>query len=254
MIPLPDIFLRRPLAHRGLHALKDGRPENSLAAFRAAIEHGYGIELDLQLSSDGVAMSFHDYQLERLTGEHGFVRELTRAQLVGLTLTGSQEHVPDLDQVLELVAGRTALLIELKDQDGALGPSNLGALEASVADSLRGYDGPVALMSFNPHTVAELARVCPDHARGLVTCAFDPVEWPFLTPEGREPLRRMEGFAPADASFISHDVRDLEAPAVAAIKEAGHPVLCWTVRTAMAEARARRIAANITFEGYLPAA
>ena len=164
---LPQSFLQAPIAHRGLHNLSNGIPENSLASFEAAIARGYGIELDLQLSQDGIAMVFHDYSLERLTSEKGAVAQRTAAALGDIPLTGGVEGIPTLSETLALVAGRVPLLIELKDQDGALGP-NVGPLEDATIKALAGYNGDVALMSFNPHSVAALADLAPHHAIGLL--------------------------------------------------------------------------------------
>ena len=117
---LPEGFLRQPIAHRALHS--DGRPENSRAAVAAAVTHGYGIEIDLQLSADGVAMVFHDYALDRLTSETGAVQSRPAAALQSIGLTGGDEGIPTLSDVLALVQARVPLLLELKDQDGAMGP------------------------------------------------------------------------------------------------------------------------------------
>ena len=155
---LPDAFLRAPLAHRALHDVTDGRPENSRAAIRAAIAQGYGIEIDLQLSADDQAMVFHDYALDRLTDGTGPVRAVPAGTLGAMSLLGGDEGIPTLDEVLDLVAGQVPLLIEIKDQDGAMG-DNIGPLEASTAAALKGYDGPVAVMSYNPHAVARMAQL-----------------------------------------------------------------------------------------------
>ena len=128
MRPLPASFLSRPLAHRALHDVQDGRPENSLAAIRAAISAGYGIEIDLQLSKDGQAMVFHDYGLQRLTQEKGAVRQRTAAELSQIHLIGGDEGIPTFAEVLALVDGRVPLLVEFKDQDGAMG-TGIGQLE-----------------------------------------------------------------------------------------------------------------------------
>ena len=132
---LADEFLSTPLAHRALHDVRDGRPENSLAAIRAAMARGYGIEIDLQLSRDGQAMVFHDDRLDRLTGAVGPVRQKTAAELAGTVLSGGKEGVPRFAEVLALVAGQVPLLVEIKDQDGALGP-NVGTLEAAAAEAV----------------------------------------------------------------------------------------------------------------------
>ncbi|MCV2893094.1 glycerophosphodiester phosphodiesterase family protein [Lentibacter sp. XHP0401] len=250
--PLPASFLAAPIAHRGLHDLANGVPENSLASFDAAIANGYGIELDLQMSADGVAMVFHDYSLERLTGEKGAVAQRTAHQLGQIPLTGGQEGIPTLAQTLALVAGRAPLLIEIKDQDGALGP-NVGPLEEAAVKALTGYAGDVALMSFNPHAVAALAKLAPHIPRGLTTCNYDPKDWTTIPKARLAELVPIPDFTRTSAGFISHQASDLASPHVAALKAQGVPVLCWTIRTSMEEAAARKLADNVTFEGYLPA-
>ena len=136
----PD-FCRLPLAHRGLHDVKDGRPENSRASIRAAIAAGYGIEIDLQLSSDGCAMVFHDYDLARLTGQKGAIRQRAAQDLEQIALLGGTEGVPGFAEVLDLVAGQVPLLVELKDQHGQMGPTD-GRLEGAVAAALSGNVTP----------------------------------------------------------------------------------------------------------------
>lgn len=249
MTPLPPLFLGPAIAHRGYHDLSRGVPENSRAAFEAAINAGYGIELDVQLSRDGRAMVFHDYGLERLTDKSGAVRQRDAEELGSIALKGSGEGIPTLAEVLELVAGRCALLIEIKDQDGAM-MTNVGPLERAVADDLRGYAGPVAVMSFNPHAMAAFAKAAPDVPRGLTTCSYQPEDWPLLPKASFEALRDFPSFENLDASFISHRVDDLSRPRVAEVKAGGAHILCWTVRSLEQEVTAREVADNITFEGY----
>lgn len=251
MIPqLPKAFLGTPIAHRGLHDKNKGRPENSRASVRAAIEAGYGIEIDLQMSSDGQALVFHDYDMTRLTGQSGPVRQLTAVQAAGRALAhGDGEGIPTLPEILELIAGRTHLLIELKDQDGGMG-ADIGLLERDTAKALREYRGPVAVMSFNPHSVAALAELAPDLPRGLVTSSYRSSEW-FLPQATCDKLRGIPDFDRVGASFISHEVEDLERPRVAELKARGVPVLCWTVKSPEQETEARKVADNVTFEGYM---
>ncbi|WP_299889422.1 glycerophosphodiester phosphodiesterase family protein [uncultured Ruegeria sp.] len=248
---LPAEFLQTPLAHRALHDKTQSRPENSRAAIRAAVEAGYGIEVDLQLTSDDRAMVFHDYDMARLTGQSGPIRQITATQASSTTLLHADDGIPTLDEVLDLVAGKVPLLIELKDQDGAMG-TDVGALEQDAVRALQGYDGPLALMSFNPNSVAELARLAPDLPRGLVTSSYDPQDWP-LSEETCSHLRAIPDFDRVGASFISHEVHDLARPRVAELKSKGVPILCWTVRSPEQEAEARKVADNVTFEGYLAA-
>lgn len=249
MTALPAAFLTRPIAHRGYHDVMEGRPENSRAAFEAAIEAGYGIELDLQLSSDGQAIVFHDYMLERLAESCGPIQRKTVAELSEINLKGGSEGIPTLVEVLKLVAGRVPLLIELKDQDGQMG-ANIGQLEAATAEALQDYTGLVALMSFNPHTVQRMTELCPDVPRGLVTSAYTPEKWAPLSPKVCAHLRDIPDYDRVGASFISHEVEDLDSVRVAELKSEGAKVLCWTVKSPESEAEARQVAENITFEQY----
>lgn len=250
MMSMPDVFRRVPFAHRALHDVTDGRPENSCAAIRAALAHGYGIEIDLQLSRDGKAMVFHDYDMARLTGQSSVIQQRDADDLANVPLIGGDEGIPTLEQVLDLVSGRVPMLIELKDQHGRMGQTD-GRLEQAVATALAGYTGPAAVMSFNPSSVVKLAELAPDVPRGLVTEHFPKEAWPLLPAETRAQLSAIPDFDRAHAAFISHSILDLTAPRVAELKAQGADVYCWTVRSPEQEQVARKIADNITFESYL---
>jgi glycerophosphoryl diester phosphodiesterase len=245
---LPSEFLARPIAHRALHGVAG--PENSPAAIAAAINAGYGIELDLQISADGVAMVFHDATLDRLTTASGPINARTAAELAQIAL-GNGEPIPSLRAVLAQVGGRVPLLIEIKDQSGCLGPV-AEHLEQDMAAALAAYSGPVAVMSFNPFSMIAMARLAPNVPRGLVTCAFTPQDWPGISAPRLADLADIQDFGPASASFISHDWTDLDAAPVALLKAQGIPVLCWTIRNARQAQHSLALADNITFEGYTP--
>lgn len=246
---LPQAFRQIPLAHRGFHDSAAGRPENSPAAFEAAIAAGYGIELDLQLSADGQAMVFHDETLERLTHETGAVNKRTAAELGRIALKDGSDTIPTLAEVLALVRGRTPLLIEIKDQSLAMTQTD-GRLEAATARALQGYKGPVAVMSFNPHAVAAFADHAPDTPRGLTTSACRPGDWAPLPAETCDRLRSIPDYDRVGASFVSHEAGDLASPHIARLRAKGATILCWTITNAEDEARARKFAHNITFEQY----
>lgn len=251
---LPQAFLRQPLAHRGLHDRAAGIIENSRAAVRAAIAGGYGIEIDVQVAACGEAMVFHDATLRRLTGRIGEVARHDAAELSAIPLAGAAdgETIPTLPEILARVAGRAPLLIEIKHPDATLGPVD-GMLEARVAACLTDYAGPVAVMSFNPHSVMAMSRHAPEVARGLTTCDFVGSSWP-LPDYRRAELAGIRDFDATGSCFVSHNRAELDNPAVAALKARGVPILCWTVRSAAQERAARRVADNITFEGYPAAA
>ncbi len=151
----------RPYAHRGLWS--ETAPENSLAAFRAAAEAGFGIELDVQLSKDGTVMVFHDYTLVRMCEKEGLLTDLTEAELRTLSLKGTSETVPTLAEVLQVVDGRVPLLIELKGETGdtSIVPATLAVLE--------GYKGAWCMESFNPLLVRAVKKQAPHVVRGLLS-------------------------------------------------------------------------------------
>lgn len=248
-VPLPDSFLRLPLAHRGLHTASQGCIENTLSAFSAAISAGYGIELDVQRSADDVAVVFHDDDMDRLTGATGAFRNYTAAELGRTVLRGSTDTIPTLSEVLALVAGKVPLLVEIKENWNTMEDTD-GILEKAVAEALAGYAGPVAVMAFNPHCIAHMARLAPDLPRGLTTEAYDPVQNAPIPAEVCARLREIPDYDRTGSSFISHQASDLGRPRVAELKAQGAAILCWTVRSAEDEAKARTVAQNITFEGY----
>lgn len=248
-VPLPSDFLRLPLTHRGYHDAGKGVIENSISAFRAAIEAGYGIELDVQRSADNVAIVFHDDDMDRVTDATGAFRGYSAAELGRIHLRGSTDTIPTLKEVLALVAGRVPLLIEIKENWNTMEDTD-GILEAAVAADLADYSGPVAVMGFNPHCVAHMARLAPDVPRGLTTEAYDPVHNAPIPADVCAYLREIPDYDRTQSSFISHQVSDLGRPRVAALKAAGAAILCWTVRSREMEAEARKVVHNITFEGY----
>ena len=223
-----------PYAHRGLHG--SGRIENSRAAFEAAIAAGHGIELDVQASADGEAIVIHDYDLDRLTGSRGKVASLTASELAGIGLTGTEEMLAPLSDILALIAGRAPLLIELKAPD-----RHVARLCGAVRRALEGYGGTVGIMSFNPEVGRWFVLHAPHLARGLV-----------VTESGKKGLRgRLERHLflwRARPDFLAYDIRDLPSRFAASQRARGLPVLTWTVRTPDERARASAHADQIIYE------
>lgn len=245
--PMPD-FTLLPIAHRGLHDRNAGVIENSLSAIRAAAVAGYAMEVDVQLTADGEAVVFHDYTLDRLTEETGPVVERSALALGRIKLTGGRgDGIPTLTQALKALAGRRPIVVEIKRQPEP------GPLESAVAAALDGYDGPAAVMSFDPMSILWFRRHAPHIRRGLVSCAFDdPEDAAGLDQAQRRALADLEAFEMVDADFLSYGARDLPRPAVARLRAQGAPTLCWTIRSPEEAARALEHVDAITFEGYLP--
>lgn len=228
-------LVARPFAHRGLHG--GGRIENSRAAFEAAIEEGHGIELDVQASADGVAMVFHDYELERLTEAAGKVAELDAAALGRIALTDAHETIPTLAEILTLIGGRVPLLIEVKAPD-----HSVAGLCKSIEAPLTGYTGAVGVMSFNPEVGRWFAGHAPERLRGLVVTERNK-GW-------RGPFERRFALWDSRADFLAYDVRDLPSGFAAKARAKGRPVLTWTVRTQDDRLRAAASADQIIYETF----
>ena len=218
-----------PIAHRGLWR-SGGTPENSLAAFEAACNAGYGIELDVRLSADGEAMVFHDDCLDRMTVESGLMEERTADDLASLRLLGSTQTIPTLLQALDLVAGRALVLVELKTP-----PGQEGLLEARVTELLASYQGPVGLLSFNADALTWMARHAPGLPRGLNIQAADQIQ----------------GTETACPDFLSVCVDLAGAPQVQTWRLTGR-VVAWVARSPGDRARLRPLVDNVMFEGFNP--
>jgi glycerophosphoryl diester phosphodiesterase len=226
------------LAHRGLHG--PGVPENSPGAFAAAVARGMGIECDVHKSSDGIAVVFHDWELDRLTGETGPVGERTAADLASLPLLGGtpQDTIPSLRKVLDLVAGQVPIVIEIKTRKDR----RVGALCLAVRRVLEGYRGPHAVMSFDPRVSRWFATNSPLTLRGLIVSEENDKALP-----GR--LRRHLALWHAKPDFLAYDIRDLPGRFPAAQRRRGLPLATWTVRSAEHLARALDHADAPTVEG-----
>ena len=239
----PDWLTSRPIAHRGLHDLAAGRPENSLAAFAAAAEAGYPCELDVRRTDSGELIVLHDADLTRVAGVARPSASLTAAELPGLRLFGGDQHVPTLAEVLERVDERIPLLIELKR--GTTGDRR--ALVRGVLKALGNREGRYALCSFDPALLrllrAERARYPVGQISGLLKSAG--------------PARRLGGRTMASnfltrPDFISYELAGLPSRIVSLWRARGTPVLTWTVRSAEDEEKARNYADNFIFEGPDP--
>ena len=223
LAPVPDAarvgWLRDwAYAHRGLHG--EGVPENSPAAFAEAIRRRMGIECDVQKSRDGRAMVFHDWTLERLTGESGEVAARDAAALEQIVLAGGSERMATLDRLLELVAGRVPLLVEIKSKR----ERNPVPLCLAVRRAVEGYRGKLAVMSFDPRVARWFHTYARDIVRGLVVTEEGERGW-----RGR--IRRHVALWHAKPDFLAYDVRDLPSAFAAGQRARGLPLLTWTVRS-----------------------
>jgi glycerophosphoryl diester phosphodiesterase len=235
--------LRVPFAHRGLHG--DGVPENSLSAFTDAIATGLGIELDVRLSCDGVPMVHHDASLLRSCGLERRVLELTATELSALELLGGGGTIPTLSQALRLIDGRVPLLLDLK------APTRLAArrrMVEGVASHVRGYQGPVGVVGFDPWVLNAVAVRVPGLAVGQ-TGGVPPtaLEGHWWLRTAAHPVDALWSRRMSRPHFLLFNVHRLPSPAVTRLRQE-LPVVAWTVRTAADYAMARAHADGVIVE------
>lgn len=235
----PDMsyMLMRKYAHRGLHG--EGIPENTLAAFSAAIDEGYGIELDVRLTSDGVPVIFHDPTLTRMMGEDKKVCELTFEELKGYTFPETEEKIPSFEEALEFIAERAPILIELKGEDAST------AVCESVADTLDGYNGVFAIQSFNPLHLRWMKNHRPQFIRGQLATNKYKNQNPILAFALRHML--LNCLSRPDFASYNHKSHTL---ALDIFRLFSAPKFAWTLRGTEDEENAQKKFDTVIFENY----
>lgn len=234
----------QPIAHRGLHDRRKGVVENSADAFAAAIESGFAIECDIQLTGDDEAVVFHDEELDRLTEQKGELQSLSADQLCHIPLKDSKNTPQKFAEFLNQVVGQVPLVVELKSQGSR--NSILAQKVVQIADE---YAGPLVFKSFDPRILMDLRKCNCKWPIGIV-----------LEREKPEELNALQGFAARHLlhfpwtrfDFISCNVNDLNLPLVRFFRMIGYKVMTWTVRTQPAHDVAAIHADQIVFEGTLP--
>jgi glycerophosphoryl diester phosphodiesterase len=239
----------RPIAHRGLHDAQKTIIENTPSAFAAAVAERYGIECDLQISADGEAMVHHDEALGRLTEGTAHLDAMTAADLRHVPFKATADRMISLGELCDLVAGRVALVIELKSRfDGDL------RLVRRAAAVLARYGGPAAVMSFDPVQVAAFRNAAPAITRGMVAERhYRDHDWDQLSAATKQAMSYFAHALNTRPQFIAYSVQDLPAAIPSIARQLfGLPLLTWTVRSADDRERAARHADQMIFEGFRP--
>ena len=243
-------LIERPIAHRGLHDRSAGRIENSVSAFDAALAHGFAIECDVQLTLDGDAVVFHDFELGRLTEERGDVVSRSTADLGAIALKGSgNDRIPTLEQVVKRIAGRVPLVIEIKSRFvGDL------TLAKRVAEIVGPDASAIAIKSFDPAIVACLADALPKVPRGFIGMnSYEHPEFDHLPADQKHAMATLALMPGMQPDFLSWRVADLDDASPLFQRLAPTlPIMSWTVRTEADRALAARFADQMVFEGFLP--
>lgn len=244
----PDWLTARPIAHRGYHDAAARRLENTLPAAEAAIARNFAIECDVQLTADDGVIVFHDDTLDRLMKASGPVDRKSLAEIRGARFRDGDATIPTLEELLDVVDGRVPLIIELKSKW-----TGDRRLEAAVAALLFGYQGPAAVMSFDPGSMIAMRRLAPALPRGMVADRFAVDDWPALPPAKRLACRGMIAAPLVLPGFVAYNVNSLPASPPLALRHFFRlPLLTWTVRAAADREKARDWADQIIFEGFDP--
>lgn len=249
---MTDALFPRPIAHRGLHNRAAGVIENSASAFEAAISGNFAIECDVQLTSDGVPVIFHDDDMQRLLGKAGAVADTTATEITASTLLDSaaDDRPQRFTEFLSQIAGRTLLQIELKHQRDAAGTQ---LLARSVAEALKAYEGPVTIESFDPNLLTYIRQFGFTGQRGIITYDYaDANEDSQLTEQQRFTLRHLLHWHETQFDFISCAKDALELPAIKFWRALGKPVTAWTIRSKVEAEAALSHVDQIVFEGFDP--
>ena len=237
-------LLSKRYAHRGLH--NEERAENSLSAFRAAVEAGYGIELDVRLSSDGELVVFHDDTLKRVCGVEGRVDAFTAEELSHMDLCNTGEGIPTFREVLSLVSGKVPLLVEIKEDAGKYGVTE------KTLEMLREYSGDYMIESFNPLALARVRKLMPEACRGILSQTF------LREKEYRTPTHLLLQLLALNVicrpHFVAFNIKHARNAALRLVKGIYRvPTLSWTVRSTAEEALSRKCGFDTAiFEDHLP--
>ncbi|MGN6101267.1 MAG: glycerophosphodiester phosphodiesterase family protein [Devosia sp.] len=242
----------KPIAHRGLHDRSKGVIENSRSAFEAAIAAGCAIECDVQLTRDGVPVVFHDDDMQRLLGISGDIRDASSDTVLQAPLLGSAagDCPQTFGQLLDQVAGRTLLQVELKTQR----PGKTRPLAAIAVDIASRYQGPICFESFDPWLLRAAREAGFRGQLGIITERYTGTgpDYDQLKPHERIALRHLLHWPLTRFDFLSVDKEALTLPAVRLFRALGKPVTSWTIRSAEEAGEALRQADQIVFEGFLP--
>ena len=225
----------QPIAHRGIFD-NETVAENSLTAFKACIEKGCPIEVDVRATKDKQIVVFHDDKMCRMTDIDGYVSHLTYDEIKDAKLLKTTDTIPTLTEVLALVNGSVPLLIEIKNIGGL-------AYEKELYEILKNYKGEYAIQAFSPLILEWFKLNAPSVKRGQLASFFRGEKG--LNPITKYALKRLKLIKRSDPDFISYKLEDLPNKYV---KKAGLPVIAWTITSDEEVARAKVVADNYIFQ------
>ncbi len=238
MIETNNFLLDKYIAHRGFWDKEN--PENTLGSFERAIEKGYTIELDIQLTKDGEVVVVHDNKLNRLCGVDKYISNSNYDEIKDLKVLGTQFTIPTLKEVLKFIKGRTGLLIEIKNT------LKVGELEGKTYELLKNYKGEFAIQSFNPFSLEWFKKYAPNVLRGQLSSFFKGENLNFIK---KVLLKKLKLNKLSDPHFISYNAENLPNKYC---NKSNLPILAWTIRSQEEYLKVIKYCDNIIFEGFEP--
>ncbi len=220
-----EAFLKRPIAHRGLHNNKD-IIENTIESFELAIKNNFLIEFDIVLSKDGEVMVFHDYDLNRLAGSNKLINSCTANELRNIKLLETNSVISSIDEVLYKINGKVPILIEIKE---SFHPD----IEERLFEIIRSYEGEIAIQSFDKKSIIWFKNNAPFYKLGLISNNLE------LT---------VEEISKLGVDFLAFNINILDSDIVKNLKDLKFHILTWTVDTAEKYKKSQKLADNCIFE------
>ncbi len=234
-------------AHRGFFSPEKGVPENSLAAFRAAIDNGYGFELDVHLTADKKLAVIHDSSLKRTAGVDIDVSKAAYHEICGYGLEGTEEKIPLFEDVLKLNSGRVPMIIELKTDMG-----NARELAEKVVEALQNYNGIYCIESFYPDVLLALKQIRPDVMRGQLSCDVRRTDKKFSRLKNFFLKNLLTNFL-TKPDFIAYAHEDRDCFSYSLCRALFTPTeFLWTVRDKDTMKKAESVGAGVIFDGFDP--
>ena len=220
-----EAFLKRPIAHRGLHNNKDVI-ENTIESFELAIKNNFLIELDIVLSKDGEVMVFHDYNLNRLVGSNKLINQCNANELRNIKLLGTNSGISSIEEVLYRVNGKVPILIEIKE---SFHPN----IEERLYEIIRSYEGEIAIQSFDKKSIKWFKNNAPFYKLGLIS---------------NNPELTVDEISKLGVDFLAFDINILDSDIVKNLKHLKIHILTWTVDTLEKYKKSQKLADNCIFE------
>lgn len=236
-------LIEEPIAHRGLFNKEN--PENSLAAFKNAVDNNYGIELDIQFTKDKKIVVFHDDTLERMANDKRAVSNITYEELSKLKLLNTGESIPLLEDVIKIVDGKVPIIIEIKNC------KNIIELGQETYKIMKEYKGKYTIQSFNPTVIEWYKKNAKEVIRGQLSGTYNNQKSKMSFLE-RFVLKNLLLDFKSKPHYICYELQGLPNLRVSQLRKKGIMVISWTIKNKIDMEKGYKYSDNIIFDSFMP--